>query len=70
MTILELLKTPHYPGAWIQGHHTRITLDENGKFTVYSRECPDSSSSGYFVEHYQGDDEQSAVSYFANSENN
>lgn len=68
-TIVDLLMSNDYPNAWIQGHHTRIVMNDVGEYTVYQRTNKDSISSQYTIKLYNGHDEYEAVEKFINSEN-
>ena len=69
MTIKELLMANSYPNAWVQGHHTRIVMNEISEFRVYQRVNKDSPASIYGIELYNGLDENMAVRSFVDSEN-
>ena len=69
MTIKDLLMANGYPNAWVQGHHTRIIMTDEGSYIVYQRINKDSPSSQYTVELYRGDNESVACAYFVLSEN-
>lgn len=68
-SIKDLLMSNGYPVAWIQGHHTRIVMDDNEIYTVLRKENPDSQNSSYIRELYRGEDEIVSVFYFIESEN-
>lgn len=68
-TIEELMQSNDYPMAWVQGHHTRITMNENAEYRVYQRADKNSINSQYTVIVYQGHIEWRAVHAFIDSEN-
>jgi hypothetical protein len=65
MTIMELLRYQGYPVTWVQGHHTRLFVYDNGEFEVLTPK-----GGAYIVNHYRGDHEDIAVAIFIDCENN
>lgn len=68
-TVEELMKQNSYPMAWVQGHHTRITMNEFGKYRVYQRKNINNPNSEYTVILYDDFHEHEAVRFFIDSEN-
>ncbi len=63
-TIEKLMKNNSYPVAFIQGHHSRITMNEEGEYRVYQL-----ADGRYTTILYDGPVEWRAVQAFIDSEN-
>lgn len=68
-SIKDLLMSNGYPIAYIQGHHTRIVMNDDGIYRVLRRENSENINSVYIVNVYEGESEMFAVQHFINSEN-